>query len=227
MSHRAGSNVTLIALPAGARLVLASASPRRSELLRSVGLQFDVVPADIDETTLPGEAPTDYVARLSNEKARIVAERVGGGAIVIAADTTVDVDGRILEKPMDDADARRMLRLLSGRTHFVHTGVTVVGPGGDGAREDCVGPGGDGAGEDRSSTIVVETAVTFVELNDGAIDWYLATGEHAGKAGAYGIQGAAGAFVDRIDGSVTNVIGLPLAETLALLAATVSSTGSR
>jgi septum formation protein len=215
MSHRAGSNVTLIELPAGARLVLASASPRRSELLRSVGLQFDIVPADIDESTLPGEAPSDYVARLSNEKARAVAERVGDGAIVIAADTTVDVDGRILEKPMDDPDARRMLRLLSGRTHLVHTGVTTLSFG--------VGSGKTGSPE----TVVVETAVQFVELTDGAIDWYLATGEHAGKAGAYGMQGAAGAFVDRIDGSVTNVIGLPLAETLALLTATVGSSGSR
>ena len=128
--------MTLIELPSGVRLVLASASPRRSDLLRSVGLQFDIVPADIDESTLPGETPFDYVARLSNEKARVVAERVGGGAIVVAADTTVDVDGRILEKPLDDADARRMLRLLSGRIHFVHTGVTVVGPPGDGAGED-------------------------------------------------------------------------------------------
>jgi septum formation protein len=212
VSHAAEPDVTLIALPVGARLVLASASPRRSELLRSVGLQFDVIPADIDESTLPGEAPSDYVARLSTEKADAVAERVGGGAIVIAADTTVDVDGRILEKPIDDPDARRMLRLLSGRTHLVHTGVTAVGPP------------GDGAGEDRGGTIVVETVVRFVELTDRAIDWYLATGEHAGKAGAYGIQGAAGAFVDRIDGSVTNVIGLPLAETLALLAATAGST---
>jgi septum formation protein len=217
--------VTLIELPTGVRLVLASASPRRSELLHSVGLQFDIVPADIDESTLPGEAPSDYVARLSNEKARVVAERVGDGAIVIAADTTVDVDGRILEKPMDDADARRMLRLLSGRTHLVHTGVSVVGPGGDGAGEDR--PGGDGAGEGRSSTVVVETGVRFVELTHRAIDWYLATGEHSGKAGAYGIQGAAGAFVDRVDGSVTNVIGLPLAETLALLSSTVASTASR
>lgn len=195
--------------------MLASASPRRSELLRSAGLEFDIVPADIDESTRPGETPSDYVARLSTEKADAVAERVGGAAIVIAADTTVDVDGRILEKPMDDPDARRMLRLLSGRTHLVHTGVTAVGPP------------RDGAGEDRGSTIVVETEVRFVELTDRAIDWYLATGEHAGKAGAYGIQGAAGAFVDRIDGSVTNVIGLPLAETLALLTGTVASTGSR
>jgi septum formation protein len=215
MSHRAGSNVTLIELPAGAHLVLASASPRRSELLRSVGLEFEVVPADIDEATLPGEAPPDYVARLSNEKASVVAERVGGGAIVIAADTTVDVDGRILEKPIDDPDARRMLRLLSGRTHLVHTGVTTLSFG--------VGSGKTGS----PVTVVVETAVRFVELTDRAIEWYLATGEHAGKAGAYGIQGAAGAFVERIDGSVTNVIGLPLAETLALLAAAVGSTGSR
>jgi septum formation protein len=209
--------VTLIELPAGARLVLASASPRRSELLGSVGLQFDIVPADIDESTLPGEAPSDYVARLSSEKARVVAERVGGGAIVIAADTTVDVDGRILEKPMDDADARRMLRLLSGRIHLVHTGVTTL----------SFGVGSGKTGLPASTTVVVETAVQFVELTDRAIDWYISTGEHAGKAGAYGIQGAAGAFVERIDGSVTNVIGLPLAETLALLAATVGSTGSR
>jgi septum formation protein len=214
MPHSDGSNVTLIELPAGAHLVLASASPRRSELLRSVGLEFEVMPADIDESTLPGEAPSDYVARLSNEKARVVAERVGGGAIVIAADTTVDVDGRILEKPIDDPDARRMLRLLSGRTHLVHTGVTTLSFG--------VGSGKTGS----PVSVVVETAVRFVELTDRAIEWYLATGEHAGKAGAYGIQGAAGAFVERIDGSVTNVIGLPLAETLALLAATVGSTGS-
>ncbi len=130
---------------------------------------------------------------------------IADGSIVVAADTTVDVDGQILEKPGDDDDARRMLRLLSGRTHLVHTGVTVSGPS------------GDGAGDDRSRTIVVETAVNFVELAESDIDWYLSTGEHVGKAGAYGIQGAAGAFVERIDGSVTNVIGLPLAETLDLL----------
>ena len=98
--------MTLIELPAGARLVLASASPRRSELLRSVGLDFDVVPADIDESVQPGETPSEYVSRLSAEKAGVVAARVGSDVIVIAADTTVDVDGRILEKPMDDADAR-------------------------------------------------------------------------------------------------------------------------
>jgi len=123
---------------------------------------------------------------------------------VVAADTTVDVDGVILEKPVDDDDARRMLRLLSGRAHLVHTGVTVA------SFTEHGSPG--------ITTVVVETAVTFVELADRDIEWYLSTGEHRGKAGGYAIQGAAGAFVERVDGSVTNVIGLPLAETLAILA---------
>jgi nucleoside triphosphate pyrophosphatase len=195
--------VTLLDLD-GHRLVLASASPRRSELLRSAGLTFDVVAADIDETVRPGETPSAYVARLSQEKAAAVLGRLDGDALVLAADTTVDVDGRILEKPVDDDDARRMLRLLSGRTHQVHTGVTVSW---------------SPAPRSGGTTIVVETAVTFSELSEGAIDWYLSTREHAGKAGAYGIQGAAGAFVERLDGSVTNVIGLPLAQSLALIAA--------
>jgi septum formation protein len=202
MSHHAGSNVPVLDLGAR-RLVLASASPRRSELLRSVGLVFDVVPADIDEQVRPGETPWDYVARLSCEKAAAVRSRIEGGAVIVAADTTVDVDRRILEKPVDDADARRMLRLLSGREHLVHTAVTVA---------RCPETGADG-----TTTCVVETAVRFVELTDRAIDWYLTTGEHVGKAGAYGIQGAAAAFVERVEGSVTNVIGLPLAETLAML----------
>ena len=161
------------------------------------------MPADIDESVGPDESPADYVARLSREKAAAIAGRVDGEVIIVAADTTVDVSGQILEKPVGDADARRMLRLLSGRAHLVHTGVTV-------ARFPETGSEG-------TETCVVETSVTFVELSERAIDWYLSTGEHVGKAGAYGIQGAAGAFVERIDGSVTNVIGLPLAETLAML----------
>lgn len=185
----------MIELPDGVRLVLASASPRRSELLRSVGLEFEVIPADIDESVLPGESPTAYVARLSAEKAAAVAQRVGSDVIVVAADTTVDIDGLILEKPVDAGDARRMLGLLSGRTHLVHTAVTVL-------------PG---------STVVVETAVEFVELTPETMDWYVATGEPFDKAGGYAIQGAGGALVRRLDGSVTNVIGLPLAETLALI----------
>lgn len=189
-------------LDLAAPLVLASGSPRRRELLTSVGLTFTVRPADLDEVYRPGESPTDYVARLSMEKAAEVARR---DEIVLAADTTVELDGRVLEKPVDHGDARRMLRELSGRTHHAHTGVTVRGT--------------DGWAE----TIVVSTAVTFVELTDAAIDWYVATGEAADKAGAYGIQGAAGAFVARVDGSVTNVIGLPLAETLALLRAAAAA----
>ena len=201
----------MIEIPAGVRLVLASASPRRSELLRSVGLEFGVIPADIDESVLPGEMPAVYVARLSADKAATVAERVGPGAIVVAADTTVDVDGQILEKPLDDADARRMLELLSGRTHLVHTAVTVL------STSLSFGVGSERAGTRTGSTVVVETAVEFVELTPAMVEWYVTTGEPFGKAGGYAIQGAGGALVRRLDGSVTNVIGLPLAETLDLI----------
>lgn len=189
-------------------LVLASGSPRRRELLTTAGLRFTVRPADIDETPLPDEAPTNYVRRLSIEKAAASMESplASSAEVVLAADTTVDAQGEIFEKPLDVDDAYRMLRMLSGRSHRVHTGVTVSAPV---------------AGARRSSTIVVTTKVTFADLDDETIDWYLDGGE-AGKewkdkAGAYGIQGAAASFVERIDGSVTNVIGLPLAETLALL----------
>ena len=184
--------------------MLASASPRRAELLRSVGLEFDVVPADIDESVRSGESPAAYVARLSAEKARVVAGVVGPDVAVVAADTTVDVDGQILEKPFDEADARRMLALLSGRTHLVHTGVTVLSSR-------------NGPAEREVETVVVETAVEFVELTSAMVDWYVGTEEPFGKAGAYAIQGAGAALVRRVDGSVTNVIGLPLAETLELV----------
>jgi septum formation protein len=191
------------------RLVLASASPRRSELLQSVGLQFDVLPADIDESPQPGELPASYVSRLSREKAAAVIGRTGGATVaVVAADTTVDVDGMVLEKPSDDDDARRMLRLLSGRTHLVHTGVTVSWS--PEARER-------GTETVVVETVVVETAVEFVVMTPSMIEWYIGTGEPFGKAGAYAIQGAGGALVRRLEGSVTNVIGLPLAETLELL----------
>lgn len=185
-----------------ARVVLASASPRRAQLLTSAGLTFDVIPADIDESPRTAEDPSAYVARLSAEKAAKVAAvaTVAAGdrrAIVIAADTTVDVDGVILEKPVDDDDARRMLALLSGRAHLVHTGVTVTAAG--------------------SETLVVETVVEFVELSRDMIEWYVATRDWEGKAGGYGIQGSAAVLVQRIEGSVTNVIGLPLAETVAML----------
>jgi len=207
--------VTLLDLP-GRSLVLASASPRRAELLRSVGLEFEVMPADIDESVMPGEVPSEYVARLSHEKAAAIVERVGGGAIVIAADTTVDVDGEILEKPVDDTDARRMLQLLSGRTHLVHTGVTVAW------LPSIVAAGSTSAFE----TMVVETGVRFVDLTPQLVDWYVGTREPFGKAGGYAIQGAGGALVRQVHGSVTNVIGLPLAETLELVASVMALSDS-
>lgn len=200
----------MITIPSGRALVLASGSPRRRELLKTAGLTFAVRAADIDETPLVAEAPTNYVRRLSIEKAAASLESplAGRGDIVLAADTTVEVDGQILEKPLDDDDARRMLRSLAGRSHHVHTGVT-VSIAQHGAR--------------RSTTIVVSTEVLFAELTDDTIDWYIATGEAGDKAGAYGIQGAAAAFVERVDGSVSNVIGLPLAETLAVLRDAIGS----
>ena len=186
---------------AGRQLVLASASPRRHDLLRTVGLAFEVRPADIDESVAPGEDPIAYVRRLSVEKAAAVSR---SGDLVIAADTTVEVDGVILGKPTDAADARSMLSLLSARTHRVHTGVTVH----------------SGSSLD---TIAVSTAVTFVTLDAATIDWYVGTGEPMDKAGGYAMQGAGGVLVERIDGSVSNVIGLPLAETLQLLVGTLGS----
>lgn len=185
-------------------LVLASSSPRRQELLRGLGLEFSVVPADVDESRRRDEKAPDYVERVARDKAMAVVAKLGtsaaGNLVILAADTTVDVDGEILGKPADDADGRRMLRLLSGRTHQVHTAVVAWRIAG-------------------LQEATVTTDVTFVDLDEQAIDWYLATGEHRDKAGAYGMQGAAGALVERIDGSPTNVIGLPLAETVALLRA--------
>jgi septum formation protein len=174
-------------------LILASSSPRRHQLLASAGVEFTVVSPDIDESPLADESPVAYVERLAREKAAAVA-----GSFVLAADTTVECDGAILGKPVDDAEARAMLRSLSGRSHFVHTGVAV--------RRD---------GDTRS--IAVTTEVTFAMLSDDAIDWYLATGEPADKAGAYALQGGAARFVTAIRGSVSGVVGLPMAETMALL----------
>ena len=131
---------------------------------------------------------------------------------MVAADTTVEVDGVILAKPVDGDDARRMLRLLSGRVHQVHTGVTVAMTRATGRPA-------------TTHTQVVHTAVTFVELDDATVDWYVRTGEPDGKAGGYAIQGAGGALVERLDGSVTNVIGLPLAETLEIIRLALSGRG--
>jgi septum formation protein len=188
------------------RLVLASGSPRRRELLALLGLPFDVVPADVDESVRPGEAPTDLVRRLALDKVEAVdAVRTIDGSdldpiddVVIAADTIVEVAGEILGKPADADDARRMLRSLSARTHRVHTGVAVRRHGAT-------------VGE------VVTTSVTMATMPDAAIEWYLATGEPMDKAGAYAIQGAGGAFVAEIEGSASNVVGLPLATVVELL----------
>ncbi|MBI4934271.1 MAG: septum formation inhibitor Maf [Actinobacteria bacterium] len=170
-------------------IILGSASPRRHELLAQLGVEFTVASPDIDETPLAGERPTDYVRRLAVEKSRAV--RSTADALVITADTTVDLGGEILGKPVDAADAAAMLRRLSARTHRVHTGVAV--------RRDT-----------HVVTDVVTTLVTFTPLTPEAIDWYVGTGEPLDKAGAYAVQGAGGVFVLRVRGSVSNVVGLPL-----------------
>jgi septum formation protein len=188
------------------RLVLASGSPRRFELLAGLGLTFELRPADLDEAVLPGESGPTYVERLAREKAAAVGVP---GELVVAADTTVDLDGDLLGKPTDDDDARRLLRRLSGRTHHVHTGV-------------CVHRVPTTPAPPVVCSAVVTTAVTFAELPDTWIDWYVGTGEPLDKAGGYGMQGSAALFVARIDGSPTNVIGLPL-DTLATLVADAGS----
>ena len=183
------------------RVVLASQSPRRRELLASVGVSVEVRPSDTDETVRPGESPDGYVRRLAREKAEAVP--CGPGEIVVGADTAVVLGPEILGKPRDPEDARRMLRALSGSTHVVATGVH--------ARRL---PAGDAA---ASGTISVSSAVRFVTLSEERIAWYVSTGEPLDKAGAYALQGTGGSLVRGIAGSVSNVVGLPLAETLALL----------
>jgi septum formation protein len=178
-------------------LVLASASPRRRALLELLGLAFRVEVPEVDETALVGEAPVDYVVRVAEAKARTV--RSTARAVVVAADTTVDLDGTPLGKPASPAAARAVLERLSGRTHLVHTGVAVT----------LVG----GPEPDPDPSVAVEvatTAVTFATLPPAWVDWYVGTDEPYDKAGGYAVQGAAGLFVERVDGSPTNVIGLPL-----------------
>jgi septum formation protein len=174
-------------------LVLASGSPRRRELLAQLGLAFAVVVPDVDETPRSGERPVELVRRLALAKVAAV-----DGDPVLAADTTVEVDGEILGKPVDADDARRMLRRLSGRAHKVHTGVAV-------------------RADERVGAEVVTTIVTFVPLQPVVIEWYVGTGEPLDKAGAYAIQGAGGVFVEAVRGSVSNVVGLPLTTVARLL----------
>lgn len=180
------------------RVILASASPRRAELLAAAGFDFVVDPTDIDETPQPGEAPERYVARLAETKARIVAGRRRDG-VVLGADTTVVVDGAILGKPVDGPDAAAMLARLQGRGHQVLTGVALV------------------AG-DWSAVAVASTDVWFAPMTRADIVEYVASDEPKDKAGAYAIQGRASRYVQRIDGSYSNVVGLPVALVHELLA---------
>ena len=171
------------------RLCLASASPRRRELLRALRVEFICRPADVDETPHPGEPPADYVDRLARAKAEAQADR---GELVLAADTTVVIEDRILGKPRDAADARDMLRLLSGSEHVVLTGVALCAEG------------------RNTWSKVVASRVEIAPMTTTEIDWYLTTGEPFDKAGGYAIQGYGALYVNRVHGNYTNVVGLPL-----------------
>ncbi|MBT4493381.1 MAG: septum formation inhibitor Maf [Gammaproteobacteria bacterium] len=179
-------------------LILASGSPRRSSLLRQAGLTFVVVKPDIDERVLKDEQAGDYVTRLSREKAIAVSAQSSPSSVVIAADTTVVISGTILGKPESKSDGLAMLKALSGSKHQVLTGVSVIR-----GRED--------------ETFCVSSDVQFRRLSAAEMEWYWQTGEPSDKAGGYGLQGIGAAFVSSINGSYTNVIGLPLAETILVL----------
>lgn len=174
-------------------LILASSSPRRREILGRLADSFIVEPADVDETPRPHEPAVDYVIRLAVEKAQVVARP---GTVVIGADTSVVLDGEILGKPVNRQNAADMLRRLAGRSHEVVTGVALVVADANGLTMTT-------SGHERSE-------VEVDDLSDTIIDWYVATGEADDKAGSYGLQGMGGLFADRVRGSVSNVIGLPL-----------------
>lgn len=175
------------------RFVLASSSPRRRQLLESIGLQFDVIPSAVPEELDRGETPEEYVIRLSREKAAAVAE-TNRDRWIIAADTIVVLGDQVLEKPRDTADAKRMLAAIAGQTHVVYTGVTVK----------CLQ-------KNYADTHVAVSEVRMLPLSAKEIDWYVGTGEPLDKAGAYAAQGAGALFIESIHGSHTNVVGLPLA----------------
>jgi septum formation protein len=179
------------------RLILASASPRRAELLKTAGFAFEIVVAEVDERVRAGESPEAYVRRLASEKSA-AASTPADDVVVLGADTTVVVDGQILGKPRDDIDAAGMLRRLSGRRHDVMTGVSLrLGS--------------------RELGRVDTTAVYFAELRDEEVGWYVESGEGRDKAGAYAIQGLASRFIQRIDGSYSNVVGLPIRAVVELM----------
>jgi septum formation protein len=176
------------------KLILASASTRRAEILRDAGFSFVVLSSAVDETPFPGESPHEHVQRLAEAKAELVAARAIGPAIVIAADTVISLDGLILGKPRSTDDARHMLEKLSGRTHSVVTGIALIR-----------------LPEAERRTFVESTLVHFAALSSEEILRYLATGEPHDKAGSYAIQGHAGRFIPRVEGCYFNIVGLPLA----------------
>jgi len=179
------------------RIILASQSPRRRELLSLIGIPHDVLPADLDETILPGEVPAAHAERLARSKAEAIAAREGG-AVVIGADTIVVLDGDILGKPNDELEAAATLRRLAGRTHTVHTAVAVARNG-------------------HTVSGVESVEVTFRPLTDVQIETYIATGEPMDKAGAYGIQGYGAVIVERVHGDYFAVMGLALGRLVGLL----------
>ena len=185
------------------KLILASSSPRRAEILRDAGIAFEIHATQINEAELPSEAAHAMVARLAEAKARAAAAQIGASAhdcIIVGADTTVELDGEILGKPRDSTHAREILAKLSGRIHHVSTGMFLLRLPGNATR-----------------AAVENSAVTFVPLSAKDIDAYVASGEPLGKAGAYAIQGLAGRYISRIEGCYFNVVGLPLARLHALL----------
>jgi septum formation protein len=182
------------------KLILASASPRRAQILRDAGVSFSIMSSAIDETPYPDEAPEQMVQRLADAKAELVAARAVGPAILVAADTVVVLDGQILGKPRSTEDARRMLELFSGRTHSVITGVSVIR-----------------LPEMDRRQFVETTQVTFTSLSRDEISRYLSTEEPYDKAGAYAIQGHAGRYIPHIEGCYFNIVGLPLSRLVGTL----------
>jgi septum formation protein len=183
------------------KLILASASPRRAQILRDAGIPFSVLSSAVDETPFPEETPFDHVQRLADAKAELVAARAVGPAIVIAADTVVTLEGRIIGKPSSTDDARQVLERLSGRTHSVITGVTLI------RLPDA-----------ERRNFVETTQVQFATISSEEITRYLATEEPYDKAGSYAIQGRAGRYIPRIEGDYFNIVGLPLARVTQALA---------
>lgn len=185
------------------KLILASSSPRRRELLESIGLEADIIPSHVPEVRRQGESAPDYVRRLAEEKGAEIG-RQNPGRWVVSADTVVVIDDHLLEKPLDRAHAERMLGSIAGRTHTVYTGLSLQRFDDHGRPPYC-------------DTSLIESRVTMIDLTSDDIRWYVATGEPMDKAGAYAAQGIGGMFIEAIEGSYTNVVGLPLAAVFRLL----------